>query len=261
MTARLFTDYEKMHLLRHGIEPQDIAESDTRPVEYITGIVTFCKLPFKVTPETLIPRIETEELVGLAATDLTAQLQQTSAVPIQILDMGTGSGALGISLAIAINQLLPQTTIELDLVDISTEALEVARHNSVLAPQNTKVHFLESNLWEQVSPKKYDLLVANLPYIPHHRLFELDPSVIEHEPHLALDGGADGSELIKQFLQNAKPFLKTDTIIWLEVDHTHNLKLFTDLLPGRTLSEHYDSFDHFRFIRIGPSTTKSESFS
>jgi release factor glutamine methyltransferase len=168
------------------------------PSAYITGRREFYGLDFKVDPNVLIPRPESELLVEIA---LGLVKNYPSAI---IADIGTGSGAIAISLALA----LPQARIY--ATDISAAALKVARLNCRKHGVIGIVRFLEGNLLEPL-PEPVDLIVANLPYV---RRAELDP---QFEPPLALDGGADGTKVIGWLCQQAGGKLKSGGSLLLEI--------------------------------------------
>ncbi len=149
------------------------------PIQYIIGETEFFGLPFKVNTYTLIPRPETEELVELIITNVTLKATQ----PLNILDIGTGTGCIAVSLAKTI--LNAQVTA----VDVSDDALKVAGENAVL--NNVTVEFIKADIlnWKSVSEfqdKKFDIIVSNPPYVRHLEQPEIKPNVLEYEPHLAL---------------------------------------------------------------------------
>jgi len=158
--------------------------ADGEPLEYLLGATTFAGHRIAVTPDVLIPRPETEILLEEAI-----KLIEPEGLPI--LDVGTGSGILALSLA----RKFPQ--LEIVAVDISAVALVVARRN---ADGNGKIRFLESDLMGNSSlPERFQMIIANLPYIPSGQIDGLMREV-RHEPRLALDGGADGLDLIQRLI-------------------------------------------------------------
>jgi release factor glutamine methyltransferase len=168
------------------------------PAAYITGCREFYGLDFNVNPGVLIPRPESELLVETA-------LSIAKIHPLSIIaDVGTGSGAIAISLAVS----LPQAKIY--ATDISAAALETASVNCRRHGVTDRVRLLEGDLLEPL-PEPVDIIVANLPYV---RKAELDP---QFEPPLALDGGADGTEAIKQLCQQAGGKLKSGGSLLLEI--------------------------------------------
>jgi release factor glutamine methyltransferase len=154
------------------------------PLEYVLGGTTFAGHKIAVTPDVLIPRPETEILLEEAI-----KLIKPEAGPV--LDVGTGSGILAISLAKKFAEL------EIVAIDISPPALAVAQRNAEGAG---KIRFLESDLMEDPSlPERFQMIVANLPYIPTSQIGNLQREV-RHEPRLALDGGADGLDLVRRLI-------------------------------------------------------------
>jgi len=168
------------------------------PAAYITGRREFYGLDFNVSPAVLIPRPESELLVETALT-----LAKNRPLSI-IADIGTGSGAIAVSLALELAQSKIYAT------DISAAALKVALANCRKHGVSDRVRLLEGNLLEPL-PEPVDLIVANLPYI---RKSELNPQC---EPPLALDGGADGTESIEQLCRQAGGKLKSGGSLLLEI--------------------------------------------
>jgi release factor glutamine methyltransferase len=161
--------------------------AEGEPVEYLLGGTTFAGHRIAVTPDVLIPRPETELLLEEAI-----QLIEPEGLPV--LDVGTGSGILALSLA----KKFPQ--LEIFAVDLSRTALAVAQRNT---EGIGKIHFLESDLMETPSlPERFQMIVANLPYIPTEQIAGLMREV-RHEPRLALDGGADGLDLVRRLISQS----------------------------------------------------------
>ncbi len=159
--------------------------SPNKPIQYQRGFTEFYKLKFIVTPDVLIPRPETELLVE----------QVIKANPTSVLEIGTGSGCVAISIA----HNLPGCRII--AADISTRALQVTRKNAKLHGVEKQIEFKEGDLLSPFTLEQnleVDWIVANLPYIPSSRIPTLEPSVKDFEPHLALDGGEDGFDLYRK---------------------------------------------------------------
>ena len=245
--TRIFSPYEQEHLRRfdHSDLENDCGEM---PVEYITGKVEFGGLVFKVTRDTLIPRVESEEIVRLGL-DFVRTFPSTPR--LDVADIGCGCGALGISLVATIVKRQPQRQITLTLTDNSEKALEVARGNAQkLLPDTVQTIFHQSDLLERLNDESFDVILANLPYIPSARIPSLDESVREFEPLLALDGGPDGTEIIRRFLIQTPPFLKPGGLIILEVDDSLRPD---DLLPeasGFEIEMKRDLFGRNRFALL-----------
>jgi len=158
--------------------------AEGEPIEYLLGGTTFAGHRIAVTPDVLIPRPETEILL-----DEAVKLIDPNGLPV--LDVGTGSGILPLALA----KKFPQ--LEIFTVDVSPAALALARKNCAGAG---KITFLESDLMENATlPEKFQMIVANLPYIPSGDIATLQREV-RHEPRLALDGGADGLDLVRRLI-------------------------------------------------------------
>lgn len=173
------------------------------PMAYITGEKGFYDLVLRVTPAVLVPRPETEHLVEAALAF--AKTRQT----VIAADIGTGSGAIAVTLA----KHAPQATVH--ALDVSAAALRVARENAAQhAPQ---VIFHQGHLAQPLIDAgiKVDLLLANLPYIRHDDMPTL--AVSQHEPHLALDGGPDGVDLIRALLRQVPAVCAHQAAILLEI--------------------------------------------
>ncbi len=148
------------------------------PIQYIIGNTEFYGLPFKVNKNTLIPRPETEELVEWVLKEVT-ELQIRKIEKISILDIGTGTGCIPISLA----KNLSNSSIS--AIDVSGDALKVAQQNATL--NNVEISFLEMDILETKElPQQYNLIVSNPPYIRELEKVEISNNVLENEPHLAL---------------------------------------------------------------------------
>lgn len=172
------------------------------PLQHLLGTVEFCGHELISDHRALIPRPETETLVELI-------LKKFALPPARVLDMATGSGCIGLSLAKA----WPQS--EVVLADISEDALDLARMNASRLKLNTK--FIRSDLFEKATGS-FDVIVANLPYIPTAEIQSLSVEV-RRDPRLALDGGLDGLRIVERFLQAAPEHLNAGALIALEVGH------------------------------------------
>ncbi|MBI4321843.1 MAG: peptide chain release factor N(5)-glutamine methyltransferase [Chloroflexi bacterium] len=169
------------------------------PVAYIVGHKEFFGLDFVVDRRVLIPRPETELLVETVLSGLGQGRGVINHAPT-LADVGTGSGAIAISLAVR----LPQARIF--AADASTDALEVAAINCTRHGVQDRVTLLQGDLLEPV-PSLVDVIVANLPYIPSDQLAILPPDIRDYEPLSALDGGADGLDRYRRLFQQSPDYL------------------------------------------------------
>lgn len=175
------------------------------PIQYQRGWTEFFKLKYKLTPDVLIPRPETELLVD----------EVISKNPQTVIDVGTGSGVIAISVAKNLK------TVKVLAIDISPKALEVAKKNAKFQNVEKRVFFLESNLLENIEATP-DVIVANLPYIPTPRLMYLDPMVVEFEPKIALDGGFDGFDLYRKLFSQILQKKIIPKFLICEIDSEHS---------------------------------------
>ena len=176
------------------------------PTAYLTNHREFYGLDMHVDPRVLIPRPETELLVELAL-DRASVLER----PI-IAEVGVGSGAVAVSLA----RHLPTATIY--ATDLSTEALEVAAINCRAHGVEGRVRLLHGDLLVPV-PKAMDVIVSNPPYVNRHDLSSLPIEIREHEPLMALDGGADGLDVIRRLLRQVRDRLKPGGTFLMEIGY------------------------------------------
>ena len=184
MQLYLEFDQSVPELVMDRLRPLVKRRAEGEPLEYLLGATTFAGHRIAVTSDVLIPRPETEILLEEAI-----KLIEPEGLPA--LDVGTGSGILALSLA----KKFPQ--LDIFAVDISSAALAIAQRNAEGAG---KISFLESDLMANPSlPEKFQMIVANLPYIPSGDIDGLMREV-RHEPRLALDGGADGLDSIRKLI-------------------------------------------------------------
>jgi release factor glutamine methyltransferase len=169
------------------------------PLQHIVGGTSFCGLDLIVGPQVLIPRPETEMLAEQAWQWLSAHPSGSSSA----LDFGTGSGCI----AIAIAAKCP--TAAVTALDVSPEALAVARANAARHGLESRIRFLEGNGFAAVpGDDRFDLIISNPPYIPTGEIEGLEPEVRDHDPRLALDGGADGLDFYHRLAAEAPERLK-----------------------------------------------------
>jgi len=185
------------------------------PLQYITGRQEFWKADFLVTPAVLIPRPETEHLIE--ATLALAHESGADGAGLKLIDVGTGSGAIAVTLA----RELPRA--EVWAVDVSAAALEVARRNAerlLSEIDNARVHFLQSDLMAAVAPElRFDFVVANLPYVAADEMGEMQREVVGHEPAMALFAGDDGLDVIRRLIPQAYAALRPGGWLLMEIGY------------------------------------------
>lgn len=191
-----------------------------KPIQYITNNQEFMKLKFYVDENVLIPQPDTEILVeevinncNKGIDERTLKEDSKEAISkIEILDLCTGSGAIGISLAKFIKNSKVTCT------DISMKALQVAKLNAEKNLVHKNMEFILSDLFENLKERRFDIIVSNPPYIKTEVIGALQKPV-QNEPHLALDGGEDGLNFYKKIIKDASKFLKPNGKIYLEIGY------------------------------------------
>jgi release factor glutamine methyltransferase len=202
------------------------------PLGYILGHQEFYGLDFLVDRRVLIPRHETELLAQLA---LERVHNITHAVPA-IIDVGTGSGVLGLTLA----RYLPNAQVL--ATDVSPDALAVAQMNAVHLNLEGRVQFIHGDLLEPVIDR-FDILVANLPYIPAARYKELPAEVRRYEPRVALEGGEDGLAVVQRLLPQLVTHAGQGAVALIEISEEQGpeaVKLAKEALPRASIRLHQD---------------------
>jgi release factor glutamine methyltransferase len=179
-------------------------------LQYITGHQEFWGLDLLVTPAVLIPRPETEHAVETAL-DILREIPSP-----RIIDVGTGSGCIALALA----SELPEAKI--DAVDISREALDVARQNAEQLGFSSRVQFGESDLLREYlsSGPTFDMVVSNPPYVGESEADKLQVEVREHEPHCALFGGVQGLDIYRRLMPQARQVLKPRGWLVMEIGYS-----------------------------------------
>ncbi len=225
---------EKVNLLKEEIK----ALEENKPLQYVLGHVNFYGNEFYIDKRVLIPRFETEELVE----NTVKYIKEFFTEPVDIIDLGCGSGVIGLTLEKKVS------TKSVDLIDISKEALEVAKINCVKL--NSKANLIESDMFTSVN-KKYDIIISNPPYIKTEE--EIESIVKENEPSIALYAGKDGLDCYKKILETVTPHMKEKCLIAFEIGMTQAediKKLVNYYLPKATMLVKKDLSEKDRMVFI-----------
>ena len=176
------------------------------PIEYITNYKEFMKMGFFVNENVLIPRQDTEVLVE-EAINLAKKINATN-----ILDLCTGSGIIGISIAKYIEK------VQITSTDVSPKAIQIAKKNANINNVENKITFIESNLFENIGDIKFDMIISNPPYIKKDIIKNLSKQV-QNEPMIALNGGIDGLDFYRKIIKQAYKYLKFGGYLCLEIGY------------------------------------------
>ena len=221
------------------------------PVAYLVGERAFYDIDLEVTPDVLIPRPETEHLVDEALAWAASHGQR----PLRVLDVGTGSGALAIVLARHLEEA------RVWAIDVSLAALRVAARNLRRYALGDRVSLVCGDLLRPLRGT-FDLILANLPYVPAEELTGLQPDVGEYEPRLALDGGERGVALLREFLAQASAALGRPGLLLVEIDPRQKREL-TELArqsqPSSEIRVLPDYAGLSRVLRVERTTCSSSS--
>jgi len=228
----------------------DLARREAgEPVAYIRGLKEFYGLAFHVDRRALIPRPETERLVELAQAEIMRRLglARRDRAPLRIVDVGTGSGAVAVALAASLRGRGAAEAVEILAVDVSGDALDLARENAVSHAVADRIRFAQADLLpgngeESASEESasgesatgFDLVLANLPYVRRDAMAAL-PRATTFEPALALDGGIDGLEVVGRLLARLPEAMAADGQALLEIGADQGdaiVALVGDRLPG-----------------------------
>jgi release factor glutamine methyltransferase len=210
LRLELFKDLPKIELKLSVSELAQLWQrrlQERVPVQYLTEVAHWRHFSLTVTPAVLIPRPETELLIDLAVEAVKSYSVNPKS---HWVDLGTGSGAIAIGLASAL------TNARVYAVDCSSEALAVARLNAENLGFESRINFYQGSWWEPLEFLKGQVsgMVSNPPYIPSSTVLTLQPEVLKHEPHLALDGGFDGLDCIRHLVETAPDYLESGGV-WL----------------------------------------------
>jgi len=211
----LLPEKRVLDAMRRGL--QRVAGGE--PIQYVLGQWDFRDLTLKIDKRALIPRPETEQLVEVVLQS--AQLNDCDK-PL-VVDVGTGSGCIILSLAKALNKGVFVG------IDVSQEALSLAQENAVLVGLADRVHFALSDGCGEFDPGSVDVLVSNPPYIPSRVVDGLERKILEHEPRQALDGGADGLDIYRSLVFDAVMVVRSGGAVFFEIGDEQGVAI-TELL-------------------------------
>jgi release factor glutamine methyltransferase len=225
------------------------------PVAYIRGFKEFHGRAFATDARALIPRPETEALVELALAEVIRRLaaapRPAGTPPLRIADVGTGAGTIAVGLAAALRRRKALEEVEVVATDISADALALALENAVGQSVADRVTFVETDLLPE-DIRRFDLVLANLPYIPSADVPEL-PVAASFEPAVALDGGPDGLAIIGRLLARLPEVLAADGLALLEIGSDQDdavTALAGHILPLWPVSTELDLGSAPRVLRI-----------
>src|SRR5690349_10688882 len=221
---------DRTFLISHADDPLEETEwvrfreavarrAEGEPLQYITGVQDFYGREFRVTPDVLIPRPETELLVEAAL-----EVVEDISAPL-ICDIGTGSGCIAVTL------LCERSDARAVAADISEPALAVAKQNAQRHGVSERIALRTSDCFHGLDPMAFDLIVSNPPYVSASALPGLQREVRDHEPLVALSPGADGLSVIRRLLDDAPAFLKPDYHLIMEIGFDQGERVETLIDP------------------------------
>ncbi|MBZ2078417.1 peptide chain release factor N(5)-glutamine methyltransferase [Streptococcus parasanguinis] len=238
-----FTDFVLALQKEVEVEDQDLLLSIFEqlkhhiPAQYIIGSAEFCGHAFTVDERVLIPRPETEELVALI-------LEENAGEALRVLDIGTGSGAIAISIALA------KPNWQIQASDVSEEALALAQKNA--QQLEAILDFKYSDVLDHLEGP-YDLIVSNPPYISRNDLEEVGANVLASEPHLALFADRDGYAIYEKIARQAPSVLTPEGKVYLEIGYKQGNKvkeLFQKAFPDKQVRVLKDQFGQDRMVVV-----------
>ncbi len=195
------------------------------PVAYITGKKEFFSREFIVSHEVMIPRPETETLV-----ERVMDIIRLNNIK-NMLDIGTGSGIIAITLSLNFPEL------QICATDISDDALNVARKNAIMHGVESRIEFVKSDLFDGLDPgKKFDLIVSNPPYIPSCDIPFLEPEIRDYEPRVAIDGGLDGLDVIRRIARDSHYYMQKEGFLVMEIGEGQGASVL-EILKGSNYSD------------------------
>jgi release factor glutamine methyltransferase len=228
------------------------------PVAYIRGFREFHGLVFATDARALIPRPETELLVDAAVDEIAARLSHApraaGAPALRVADVGTGTGAIAVSLLAALRRRRMDTNVLVIAIDVSEDALQLARENAVGHGVADRMVFVAADLLPYHVEPPYTIVCANLPYVPTGELPTLTRE-LSFEPALALDGGPDGLDVVRRLLDSFRRTLAPDGVAFLEIGAGHGEAIAHEValrLPGWRCRVFNDLAGQPRLARIEP---------
>ena len=219
------------------------------PIQYLIGVAYWRQFSLTVSPDVLIPRPGTECLIDLAVAavqDVEGESGSQSLSEGHWVDLGTGSGAIAIALADAFS------TATIHAVDVSANALQVAQGNAQRLGFGHRIQFHRGEWWQPLNHLKHRVsgMVSNPPYIPEDMVPQLQPEIVHHEPHLAIDGGTDGLAYVRHLIETAPHYLHPGGI-WL-------VELMIDQAP--TVVELLQQQGDYSYIQVHPDLEGIDRF-
>ncbi|CAM3168892.1 peptide chain release factor N(5)-glutamine methyltransferase [Lactococcus hircilactis] len=237
-----------LNLMRKSISDEELSVLTTvtqalkaqKPPQYLVGWAEFMALTLTVNENVLIPRQETEELVRMILEDTSKSCHN-----LRVVDIGTGSGAIALSLVNA------RPDWKVTAVDLSKAALEVACENA--KRHRLDVRFLVSDVLSALTEEKFDLIVSNPPYIDPAKANEVDDSVRKYEPSMALFAADKGLEMYEKIAKQALSVLTENGKIYLEIGYQQGAAvkaIFEAAFPNKVVTVHQDYFQKDRMVSV-----------
>lgn len=244
LNTNLALNTDELEIVLNALEKLKLEQ----PIQYILGETEFYGLPFKVNSNTLIPRPETEDLVRLIIENISLKTKDTS--QLTILDIGTGTGCIAISLAKNI------TNAKVYALDVSAEALKIAKENAKM--NQVDLHFIEANILNQsecnnvFNHTDFDIIVSNPPYVRNLEKLEMKPNVLNYEPHLALFVDNKNPLLFYKAITNlAAQKLKPSGQLYFEINEYLGKEMLTlvEAYPFKNIKIRKDIFEKDRVLQ------------